>query len=85
MAVGALRALAESGRRVPDDVCLVGFDDVPESEYLPVPLSTVRQDFAGMTARAVTELTRAIAGESVPTQIPSDTELVVRASSCPNP
>lgn len=85
MAVGALRALAESGRRVPDDVCLVGFDDVPESEYLPVPLSTVRQDFAGMTARAVTELTRAIAGESVPAQIPSDTELVIRASSRPTP
>jgi DNA-binding LacI/PurR family transcriptional regulator len=83
MAVGALRALAEHGRAVPHDVCVVGFDDVPESEYLPVPLSTVRQDFAGMTSRAVTELVRAIAGRHVPERIPSDPELVVRASSTP--
>jgi DNA-binding LacI/PurR family transcriptional regulator len=85
MAIGTLRALAEAGRRVPEDVCVVGFDDVPESEYLPVPLSTVRQDFTGMTSRAVTELARAIAGERVPDQIPSEPQLVVRASSSPAP
>ncbi|ROP34547.1 LacI family transcriptional regulator [Pseudokineococcus lusitanus] len=43
MAVGALRALAEAGLSVPGDVSLVGFDDVPEAEFLPVPLTTVRQ------------------------------------------
>ena len=83
MAIGTLRALAEAGRRVPDDVSVVGFDDVPESEYLPVPLSTVRQDFAGMTSRAVIELARAIVGEPVPDQILSNPELVVRISSRP--
>jgi DNA-binding LacI/PurR family transcriptional regulator len=83
MAVGALRALAEAGRRVPDDVCVVGFDDFPEAEFLPVPLSTVRQDFVGMTRRAVTELSRAIAGEPVEPRITTDPELVIRASSTP--
>jgi DNA-binding LacI/PurR family transcriptional regulator len=83
MAIGALRALAEAGRRVPDDVCVVGFDDVPEAEFLPVPLSTVRQDFTGMTRRAVTELSRAIAGEPVAPRITDDPQLVIRASSTP--
>ncbi|MEJ5943758.1 LacI family DNA-binding transcriptional regulator [Pseudokineococcus basanitobsidens] len=53
MAVGAMRALAEAGLRVPQDVSLVGFDDVPEAEYLPVPLTTVRQDFALVAERSV--------------------------------
>jgi DNA-binding LacI/PurR family transcriptional regulator len=81
MAIGSLRAVAEAGLRVPDDVCVVGFDDVPEAEFLPVPLSTVRQDFDGMTERAVAELSRAIAGEPVAHQILDDPQLVVRASS----
>ncbi|HYY11663.1 MAG TPA: substrate-binding domain-containing protein, partial [Kineosporiaceae bacterium] len=83
MAIGALRALAEAGRRVPDDVCLVGFDDVPEAEFLPVPLTTLRQDFTGMSTRAVAELSRAIAGAPVPARIPNRPELIVRASSTP--
>lgn len=45
MALGLLRALNESGRRVPDDVSVVGFDDVPEAAYFSPPLTTVRQDF----------------------------------------
>jgi DNA-binding LacI/PurR family transcriptional regulator len=46
MAIGVLRALYEAGRRVPRDVSVVGFDDVPEAPYLLPPLTTVRQDFA---------------------------------------
>ena len=46
MALGVARALAERGRRVPDDVALVGFDDLPESAYFFPPLTTVHQDFA---------------------------------------
>ncbi|WP_238010741.1 LacI family DNA-binding transcriptional regulator [Dactylosporangium sp. AC04546] len=46
MAIGVLRALHESGRIVPRDVSVVGFDDVPEAPYLQPPLTTVRQDFA---------------------------------------
>jgi DNA-binding LacI/PurR family transcriptional regulator len=46
MALGVLLALHERDRRVPEDVSVVGFDDVPESAYFTPPLTTVRQDFA---------------------------------------
>jgi DNA-binding LacI/PurR family transcriptional regulator len=45
MALGLLRALSEAGRRVPEDISLVGFDDIPEAAYFIPPLTTVRQDF----------------------------------------
>ena len=45
LALGILRALHEAGRRVPDDVSVIGFDDVPEAEYYIPPLTTVRPDF----------------------------------------
>ncbi|BAL90988.1 putative LacI-family transcriptional regulator [Actinoplanes missouriensis 431] len=53
MALGVLRALHESGRRVPADVSVVGFDDIADaSAYLP-PLTTVHQDFAEVGRRCV--------------------------------
>ena len=45
MALGVIHALSERGRRVPEDVSVVGFDDIPEAEFLRPPLTTVRQDF----------------------------------------
>lgn len=45
MALGAIRALNERGRRVPEDISVVGFDDIPEAAYFTPPLTTVRQDF----------------------------------------
>ena len=46
LALGALEAVTRSGRRVPDDVSLIGFDDVPEAGYFHPALTTVRQEFA---------------------------------------
>ena len=45
LALGLLRALHERGRRVPHDLSVVGFDDVPEAAYFIPPLTTVRPDF----------------------------------------
>ena len=45
LALGILRALSEHGRRVPQDVSVVGFDDVPEAAYYIPPLTTIRPDF----------------------------------------
>jgi DNA-binding LacI/PurR family transcriptional regulator len=53
MALGVLRALAEAGRNVPDDILVAGFDDVPEAEFYSPPLTTVRQDFATVGRRSV--------------------------------
>ena len=53
MALGVLRALHDRGRRVPEEVAVVGFDDTPESAYFIPPLTTVRQDFQRVGRAAV--------------------------------
>ncbi|MDT0117026.1 LacI family DNA-binding transcriptional regulator [Microbacterium sp. PRF11] len=80
MALGALRAFADSGRRVPDDVAVVGFDDIVDAaEYRP-PLTTVRQDFDALGRRAVDALVSAIEG-GAPAADSVPASLVVRESS----
>ena len=86
MALGALRALHESGRRIPQDVSVVGFDDIPEAPYFTPPLTTVRQDFNEMGRRGLRLLLDAIAmPDGPPTHLEVAPELVVRASSGPPP
>ncbi|XVV07238.1 LacI family DNA-binding transcriptional regulator [Actinosynnema sp. CA-248983] len=53
LALGILRAMHERGRRVPEDVSVIGFDDVPEAEFFIPPLTTVRQDFAAVAREAL--------------------------------
>jgi DNA-binding LacI/PurR family transcriptional regulator len=53
IALGLLRALNEHGRKVPDDVSIIGFDDVPEAAYFTPPLTTVRPDFAAVAAASL--------------------------------
>jgi DNA-binding LacI/PurR family transcriptional regulator len=53
MALGVLRAFAEAGRRVPGDVSVVGFDDIPEAPFMIPPLTTVRQDFGALGRHSV--------------------------------
>jgi LacI family transcriptional regulator len=81
MAVGALRALRETGRRVPDDVALVGFDDAPVATYTDPSLTTVRQPVYDMGVNAVNLLLRLIEEETAgPLSVVLPTELVLRAS-----
>lgn len=92
MAMGIMRAFYEAGRRIPQDVSVVGFDDVPEAEHLFIPLTTVRQDFGATGRRAVGELLAALRHDgpgdgsrsSAPApEVTVPVELVVRASSGP--
>lgn len=80
MALGLLRALAEAGRRVPEDVAVIGFDDVPEAANFRPPLTTVRQDFTALAHRAVDLLVAEIEGADVPASTVVPTALVSRAS-----
>lgn len=87
MALGLLTGLHESGRRVPEDVSVVGFDDVPEAAYFWPPLTTVRQEFAALGRRAVALAVEALAGGSdaatgAELVVPA---LVVRRSTAPAP
>jgi LacI family transcriptional regulator len=81
MAVGALRALREAGRRVPDDVALVGFDDMPFTARTDPPLTTVRQPIQRTGQLAAETLMDMIDERSSrPRRIILPTELVIRAS-----
>jgi DNA-binding LacI/PurR family transcriptional regulator len=85
MAIGLIRALAETGRRVPEDVSVVGFDDIPVSAYVTPPLTTVRPPFDAVARAGLALLVQAIENpdaELVPAADPP-VELVVRASSAP--
>jgi DNA-binding LacI/PurR family transcriptional regulator len=82
MALGALRALHERGRRVPEDVAVVGFDDTPESAYFIPPLTTVRQDFERVGRAAVQLLVDQLStGTTRRDRVVIDPELICRQSS----
>ncbi|HEX5879015.1 MAG TPA: LacI family DNA-binding transcriptional regulator [Actinomycetota bacterium] len=81
MAAGALRALRAAGRRVPDDVAVVGFEDSVVARYAQPPLTTVRQPIEEMGRQATRLLLARAAGEPTGMHLILDVELVVRASA----
>jgi LacI family transcriptional regulator len=84
MALGALRALHEQGLRVPEDVSVVGFDDMTEAAYFTPPLTTVRQDLNALAHQSIDYLVSIIDNPDTPVQqrvlYP---ELIVRESTGP--
>lgn len=83
MAVGCLLAWREAGIRVPQDVALAGFDDIPLARFLSPPLTTARADIAALGVRALERLvgiigTESPAGSHTTERLP--VEIVVRAS-----
>jgi DNA-binding LacI/PurR family transcriptional regulator len=84
MALGLLRASHEAGLSIPQDLSIVGFDDITEAQYFTPPLTTVRQPFAEMGRQAFELLLREIAaGRRSEQRVVIGPELVVRASSGP--
>ncbi len=81
MAVGALRALHRAGRKVPGDVAVIGFDDLPISRWTDPPLTTVRQPVEEMGARMTGELLAMISGAAPARRTVLDTQLVLRKSA----
>ncbi|GAB3537700.1 LacI family DNA-binding transcriptional regulator [Arthrobacter tecti] len=81
MSLGLIHAFREAGLRVPEDVSIVGFDDVPDAAHFAPPLTTVRQDFPELGRRCVAHLLAQLgapAQEEPRTVVP---ELIVRQST----
>jgi DNA-binding LacI/PurR family transcriptional regulator len=83
MALGLVHGLVALGRRVPREVSIVGFDDVPEARFYLPALTTVRQDFVQIGRVAVESLIRQIEGEAAEHIAPLEARLVVRESTAP--
>ncbi|MFJ4617960.1 LacI family DNA-binding transcriptional regulator [Streptomyces sp. NPDC088812] len=81
LAQGALHAARERGLTVPDDLAVVGFDDVEEARYTAPPLTTVAPDKQELARLAVSALLDRIGGRTAPPVLPAGHRLVVRDSS----
>ncbi|MFD4553954.1 LacI family DNA-binding transcriptional regulator [Streptomyces sp. NPDC058469] len=87
MAIGLIRALLEAGLRVPEDISVVGLDDIPVAAYVSPPLTTVRQPFDALAQDGLKRLVHAIENpdaDPIPAHDPP-VNLVVRASTGPPP
>lgn len=86
MALGALKAAQECGRCVPDDLGVVGYDDIPEASYFNPPLTTVQQDLGKIGRLLVEALDQQIQDQGLephpPKIIEIPAKLVIRASAC---
>lgn len=86
MALGAMRACHDRGLRIPEDISILGFDDIPDAAASSPPLTTVRQQAFEMARSAIHLLQRAMEGESTPPLVHTlPTELVIRGSCAPPP
>jgi len=83
VALGAISALREAGKRVPTDVSVVGFDDIPLAAYFDPPLTTVRLPAFELGHAAGRALLERIADRAIPARTLLSTELIVRSSTAP--
>jgi DNA-binding LacI/PurR family transcriptional regulator len=84
VALGAIGALREAGKRVPHDISIVGFDDIPLAAYFDPPLTTVRLPAFELGQAAGRALLERIADRDIPARTLLPTELIVRASTAPS-
>jgi DNA-binding LacI/PurR family transcriptional regulator len=82
-AMGSIRALHEAGLRVPQDVSVLGFDDIQSAEFQVPSLTTIRQPLQEMGSTAARMLLKKLHGETTPDLIQVDPALIVRESTAP--
>ena len=87
IAIGCIRAMHEAGRSVPDDVSIIGFDDVPLARFYAPALTTVRQDFSALGKVCFAKLLAAFNPGRAQLQAPRlpKAKLIVRESAGPPP
>ncbi|WP_243616314.1 LacI family DNA-binding transcriptional regulator [Rathayibacter sp. VKM Ac-2928] len=83
MALGSILALKRRGLRVPEDISVVGMDDIPEAAYMDPPLTTLHVDYASLGERSVRDLLAMSAGRSLEPRPLAVPRLVVRESTFP--
>jgi DNA-binding LacI/PurR family transcriptional regulator len=81
MTLGLMHALGDHGIRVPQDVSLVGFDDIPEAAHFTPPLTTVRQDFTELGRRMMGTVSAVLDGRPVTHPVMTSPHLIERASA----
>ncbi len=80
MAIGAIKAINELGKNIPDDVSLVGFDDIPLASYTTPPLTTVSQNFYDKGYESAKQLVKMMNKEKYNKNIKIDYSIVERDS-----
>ena len=86
MAVGVLRAARDLGLVVPDQLSVIGVDDIPLAAYFAPPLTTLKQDFANIGREAARSLIRTVEQpDAAPRQLRLPAELIGRRSTGPTP
>ena len=81
MALGVIHGLAAHGVRVPQDVSIIGFDDIPESEHFSPPLTTMRQDFSELGREIMVGVLEVLKDEDAHKHTRSVPQLIVREST----
>jgi DNA-binding LacI/PurR family transcriptional regulator len=83
MSLGLIRALHEGGIRVPEDISIVGFDDIPEAGHFLPPLTTIKQDFGAIGRRCVQMLIDTLNNRQTHPPDPIQPAMIVRSSTGP--
>ena len=83
MALGLIHAFRDAGLSVPEDVSVVGFDDIPDARHFWPPLTTVRQDFVTLGEQCVQRLLRMAESNVRELNAPLTPQLIVRSSTAP--
>ena len=84
LAIGVMKVLHERGIQIPEQVSIVGYDDIPESQYLMPSLTTIRPDFNGLGKAAIDKMIRKLRQGTVEEAVMLKPELQVRISTVAN-